>query len=252
MGALHEGHLALIRAARAENDLVVVSIFVNPTQFNAAEDLKKYPRDLARDLALAEGAGADLVFAPGGGRDVPARGFHLGGRGGSDRRPVRRRAPGPLPGRLHGGQPSSSTSWGRTAPTSARRMRSNWPSSRGWSATSTCALQIVPCPTVREADGLAMSSRNVRLSPEARAQAPVLYRALTAARVAVENGERDAERLKAGICATLADADLATVDYVEIVDAETLEPVSVIDRPCLIALAVLFGRVRLIDNVTLR
>ena len=111
-------------------------------------------------------------------------------------------------------------------------------------------VEIVPCPTVREPDGLAMSSRNVRLSPEARAQAPVLYRALTAARVAIENGERDAERLKAGICAALADADLATVDYVEIVDAETLEPVSIIDRPCLIALAVFFGGVRLIDNIT--
>ena len=113
-------------------------------------------------------------------------------------------------------------------------------------------VEIVSCPTVREPDGLAMSSRNVRLSPAERAQAPVLYRALTAARVAVENGERDAERLKADICAELADADLAKIDYVEIVDSETLRPVAFINRPCLIALAVFFGQVRLIDNVTVR
>jgi pantoate--beta-alanine ligase len=97
-----------------------------------------------------------------------------------------------------------------------------------------------------------MSSRNARLTPEARAQAPVLHRALTAARVAVENGERDTERLKADICAALADADLATIDYVEIVDAETLEPVPAIDGAALIAVAVFFGAVRLIDNVTVR
>ena len=110
-------------------------------------------------------------------------------------------------------------------------------------------LEIVTCPTVREPDGLAMSSRNVRLSPAERAQAPVLYRALTAARVAIENGEREAERLRAGICAALADADLAKIDYLEIVDMEGLERVALVDRPCLIAVAVFFGDVRLIDNI---
>ena len=113
-------------------------------------------------------------------------------------------------------------------------------------------LEIVPCPTIREPDGLAMSSRNVRLSPTERAQASVLYRALAAARVAIEKGERDAERLKAGIRAVLADADLAKVEYVEIADSETLRPVAVVDRPVLVAGAVFFGAVRLIDNVTAR
>jgi pantoate--beta-alanine ligase len=249
MGALHEGHLALVRAARAENDLVVVSIFVNPTQFNAAEDLKKYPRDLARDLALAEGAGADLLFAPpaeemylpGASTWVDVEGLTAGLCGAA--RPGHFRGVCTVvtklfnivgPDRAYFGEKDAQQLAVITRMVRDLDMR----------------VEIVRCPTVREPDGLAMSSRNVRLSPEARGQAPVLYKALTAARVAIENGERDAGRLKAGICATLAAAALATVDYVEIVDSETLEAVSIIDRPCLVALAVLFGGVRLIDNFT--
>ncbi len=111
-------------------------------------------------------------------------------------------------------------------------------------------VRIVPCPTVREPDGLALSSRNVRLSPEERAQAPVLYRALSAAVTLVENGERDARRLRDEICALVAEADLAKIDYVEIVDTDDLAPVDVVAGTCLIALAVWFGETRLIDNIT--
>ena len=200
MGALHEGHLALIRAARAQNDVVVVSIFVNPTQFNAGEDLEKYPRDLARDLALAEGAGADLAFAPrrprctcpGLSTWVDVEGLTKGSAG--------RRRPGHFRGvctvvtklfNICRPRPRLFRREGRAA---TGRHQADGP-------RPGHARGDRPCPTVREPDGLAMSSRNVRLTPEARAQAPVLYRALTAARTAIENGERDAERLKAGICA---------------------------------------------------
>jgi pantoate--beta-alanine ligase len=248
MGALHEGHLSLIRAARERDDVVVVSIFVNPTQFNATEDLKKYPRDLGRDLALAEGAGADMVFAPTDAEMYPGEfstwvdveGLSEGLCGGA--RPGHFRGVCTVVTKLFNIVGPHRTYFGeKDAQQLAviKRMVRDL----------DMRLEIVPCPTVREPDGLAMSSRNVRLSPAERAQAPVLYRALTAARVAIENGERDAERLKAGLCESLADADLAKIDYVEIVDSQTLRPVVFVNRPSLIAVAVFFGDVRLIDNV---
>jgi pantoate--beta-alanine ligase len=249
MGALHDGHLALIRAARDRDDVVVVSIFVNPTQFNAGQDLKKYPRDLPRDLALAEGAGADLVFAP------PAAELYLPGA--STWVDVEGLTEGlcgaARPGHFRGVCTVVTKLLNIVGPRRAyfgEKDAQQLAVIRRMVRDLDMRVEIVACPTVREADGLAMSSRNVRLTPQARAQAPVLYRSLTAARVALENGERDVERLKADICAALADADLAQIDYVEIVDAETLHPVTVVDRPCLVALAVFFGAVRLIDNVT--
>jgi len=249
MGALHEGHLALIRAARERDDVVVVSIFVNPTQFNASEDLQKYPRDLARDLALAEGAGADLVFAP------PAGEMYLPGA--STWVDVEGLTEGlcgaARPGHFRGVCTVVTKLFNIVGPHRAyfgEKDAQQLAVIKRMVRDLDMRVEIVPCATVREPDGLAMSSRNVRLSPAERAQAPVLYRALTAARLAIENGERDAERPKADICAALADADLATIDYVEIVDADSLEPVTTVDRPCLIALAVFFGDVRLIDNIT--
>jgi pantoate--beta-alanine ligase len=251
MGALHEGHLALVRTARERDDVVVVSIFVNPTQFDASEDLQNYPRDLARDLALAEAAGADLVFAPpaaemylpGASTWVDVEGLTSGLCGAA--RPGHFRGVCTVVTKLLNIVGPHRAYFGETDAQQLaviKRMVRDL----------DMRVEIVPCPAVREPDGLAMSSRNVRLSPEARAQAPVLYRALTAARVAIENGDRDAERLKADICAGLAAADLAKIDYMEIVDSETLRPVAFINRPCLIALAVFFGQVRLIDNVTVR
>ena len=249
MGALHEGHLALIRAARERDDVVVVSIFVNPTQFNASEDLKKYPRDLARDLALAEGAGADLVFAPpaaemylpGASTWVDVEGLTAGLCGAA------------RPGHFRGVCTVVTKLFNIVGPHRAyfgEKDAQQLAVIKRMVRDLDMRVEIVPCPTVREPDGLAISSRNVRLSPEARAQAPVLYRALSAARVAIENGERDVERLKADISAVLADADLVTIDYVEIVDADSLEAVPTITERCLIAVAVFFGTVRLIDNIT--
>jgi len=251
MGALHEGHLALVRTSRARDDIVVVSIFVNPTQFNASLDLKKYPRDLGADLALAEQAGADLVFAPseaemylpGASTWVEVEGLTAGLCGAG------------RPGHFRGVCTVVTKLFNIVGPDRAyfgEKDAQQLAVVKRMIRDLDMRLEIVPCSTVREADGLAMSSRNVRLTPEARVQAPVLYRALTAARVAVENGERDAERLKQGIFAQLADADLAEIEYVDIVDADSLEPVALVDRPVLIAVAVFFGRVRLIDNVSVR
>jgi pantoate--beta-alanine ligase len=248
MGALHEGHLSLIRAARAQNDVVVVSIFVNPKQFNANEDLEEYPRDLERDVRLARSAGADLVFAPGVAEMYP-KGFA---------------AWVDVEGLTEGLCGAARPGHFRGVCTVVAKLFNICGPDRGYFGQKDAQqlavikkmvrdldmrLEIVACPTVRESDGLAMSSRNVRLSPAERAQAPMLYRALTATRTAVENGERDAGRVKAGICADLADADLATIDYVAIVDAEDLTPVETIVGPCLVALAVFFGTVRLIDNI---
>ena len=251
MGALHQGHLSLIRAARERDDVVVVSIFVNPTQFNASEDLKKYPRDLGRDLALAEGAGADIVFAPTDAEMyqgefstwVDVEGLSEGLCGGA------------RPGHFRGVCTVVTKLFNIVGPHRAylgEKDAQQLAVIKRMVRDLDMRLEIVPCPTVREPDGLAMSSRNMRLSPAERTQAAVLYRALTAARVAIENGERDAGRLKAGICAALADADLAKIDYVEIVDVDSLESVSIVDRTCSIALAVFFGQVRLIDNITVR
>jgi pantoate--beta-alanine ligase len=251
MGALHEGHLSLIRAARAGSDVVVVSIFVNPTQFNVSEDLKKYPRDLARDLELAAGAGADIVFAPldsemyplGFSTWVDVEGLSEGLCGGA------------RPGHFRGVCTVVTKLLNIVGPDRAyfgEKDAQQLAVIRRMARDLDMRLQVVPCPTVREPDGQAMSSRNVRLTPEARAQAPIIYRALTAARTSIENGERDAEGVKAVIRAALADADLAEIDYVEIVDADDLAPVAAIAGACLIAVAAFFGAVRLIDNVTVK
>ena len=248
MGALHEGHLSLIRAARAENDLVVVSVFVNPTQFGPSEDLKKYPRDLERDRALCAEAGADLIFSPEVGEMYPeafstwveVEGLTAGLCGRS--RPGHFRGVCTVvtklfnvcqPDRAYFGEKDAQQLAVITRMTRDLDMR----------------VQIVPCPTVRESDGLAMSSRNARLTAEHRAQAPVLYRALCAARDLVSGGERDVAALDRAIREILAQAPAGLVDYVEIVDTDTLAPVATIARTCLIALAVKFGDVRLIDNI---
>jgi pantoate--beta-alanine ligase len=248
MGALHEGHLSLIRAARAENDLVVVSIFVNPTQFGPSEDLDRYPRDIERDRALCADAGADLIFSPAAGEmypeafstwvDVEGLTAGLCGRA----RPGHFRGVCTVvtkllnicqPDRAYFGEKDV-----QQLAVVARMVRD-----------LNMRVQVVPCPTVREADSLALSSRNERLTTEARAQAPALYRALTAARDLVSDGERDAAALDRAIRTVLAEAPLGEIDYIEIVRADDLTSVSTIAGTCLIALAVRFGDVRLIDNI---
>jgi pantoate--beta-alanine ligase len=251
MGALHEGHLSLIRKARGENAFVVVSIFVNPTQFGAGEDLETYPRDLDRDLSLARDAGADLVFSPSAPEMYP-RGFSTWieveglteGLCGASR-----------PGHFRGVCTVVTKLIEICGPDRAyfgEKDAQQLAVIRRMARDLDLPVEIVPCPTVRESDGLALSSRNVRLSREERAQAPVLYRALSTALTLVENGERDAARLRDEICAVIGEAALAKIDYVEIVDADELASVDEIEGRCLIALAVWFGETRLIDNVTVR
>lgn len=249
MGALHEGHLSLIRRARTENDRVVVSVFVNPTQFGPQEDLALYPRDLQTDVALAAEAGADLVFAP------PVEQMYRPGH--ATWVEVERLGEGlcgaSRPGHFRGVCTVVTKLFNIVGPDRAyfgEKDAQQLAVIRRMVRDLDMRLEVVACPTVREPDGLAMSSRNVRLSPEARAQAPVLYQALAAARMAAEAGERDTEHLKTDIYEALAEADLVATDYVEIVDAKTLEPLREIDRPALIALAVVMGDVRLIDSVT--
>ncbi|OFW55897.1 MAG: pantoate--beta-alanine ligase [Actinobacteria bacterium RBG_16_64_13] len=248
MGALHEGHLSLIRAARAENDVVVVSIFVNPTQFGPNEDLKHYPRDLAGDRALSAEAGADVIFNPPEEEMYPGtfstwvevEGLTDGLCGRS--RPGHFRGMCTVVTKLFNiCQPDRAYFGEKDAQQLAviARMARNL----------DMAVQIVPCPTVREPDGLAMSSRNARLAPEQRAQAPALYEALNAARVLVGAGQRSTAVLDRAMRSILAEASLGEIDYLEIVGADDLVPVPTIAGECLIAMAVRFGPVRLIDNI---
>ncbi len=250
MGALHEGHLSLVRAARAQNDVVVVSIFVNPTQFGPEEDFERYPRDLDGDGALCAAAGADLIFCPPAEEmypepfstwvDVEDLTDGLCGRS--------------RPGHFRGVCTVVSKLFNICGPDRAyfgekdvqqlavvTRMARNL----------DFPVEIIACPTVREADGLALSSRNARLSPDERAQAPVLYRALTAAGERVRAGERDAATLDRSIREVLKEAPLAVVDYVEIVGADNLRPVARLSGEVVMALAVRFGETRLIDNLRL-
>ena len=247
MGALHEGHLSLVGRARSENDLVLASIFVNPTQFGPSEDLEKYPRDLARDLALAEEAGVDMVFTPEPDEMYPA-GFctwidveTIGERLCGASRPRHFRGVATVvaklldicrPDRAYFGMKDAQQL------VVIRRMV----------ADLNMSVEIVGCPTVREPDGLAMSSRNAYLTPEERAQAPALFRALKAAEGAVAGGVREATALKRLMEECLAGATLADIEYVEIVGFHDLRPLDPVEGQCLIALAVRFGETRLIDN----
>jgi len=248
MGALHEGHLSLIRQARQENDYVVVSIFVNPTQFGPREDLATYPRDLEGDLRLAEEAGADLVFSPdpvdmyppsfATWVDVELLTKGLCGRS--------------RPGHFRGVCTVVTKLFNICRPERAyfgEKDAQQLAVIRRMARDLDMPVAVVPCPTVREADGLALSSRNTRLGAEERAQAPVLYAALREAEGRVRQGERNVTVLRDAMVAVLATAPLAEVDYLEIVDAVDLTPRDRISGECLIALAVRFGGTRLIDNL---
>jgi pantoate--beta-alanine ligase len=248
MGALHEGHLSLIRTARTVDDVVVVSIFVNPTQFGPNEDLQCYPRDLEKDAELCAEAGVDLIFSPGVTEMYPqpystwveVEGLTAGLCGHS------------RPGHFRGVCTVVSKLFNICGPDRAyfgEKDAQQLAVITRMVRDLNFRVQIVPCPTVREADGLAISSRNIRLTPKERAQAPALYRALFAARERVEEGEREAAALEGHIRSVLAEAPLAEVEYVEIVNAEDLSPVTTIEGECLIALAVHFGETRLIDNI---
>lgn len=249
MGYLHEGHLSLVRRARAECQHVVVSIFVNPTQFGPHEDYQRYPRDEARDLALLEREGADLVFVPSAEEMYP-RGFCTWVE-------VR----GPLTERLEG---ASRPGHFRGVATVVLKLFNLVQPHRAYFGEKDAQqlrvvqrmvsdldvpVEIVPCPTVREPDGLAMSSRNVYLSAQERGQALALYRCLELARrLIVDEGMRDAAAVRGHLEEFLGRAPGVQLDYVSLSHPDTLEEVERIDGPVLVLLAARVGPARLIDN----
>ncbi|HDI45964.1 MAG TPA: pantoate--beta-alanine ligase [Candidatus Omnitrophica bacterium] len=251
MGYLHEGHLSLARYARGENDIVVISIFVNPTQFGPREDYRRYPRDLKRDLRLAREEGVDIVFYPSVEEMYPTKyrtyveveelSRVLCGKS----RPGHFRGVTTVCAKLFNIVMPDVAYFGQKDAQQAiiikRMVRDlNFP------------LKIKVLPIVREKDGLALSSRNVYLSSEERKEATVLYRSLKIAEQMVKEGVKDSWKIKRRVRNMISRKKTAKIDYVEIVSLEDLEPVTVIDKPALLALAVWFGKARLIDNTILK
>ena len=251
MGALHEGHLALVRAARKACDVVAVSIFVNPTQFGPNEDLARYPRTFDADCALLEAAGVDLVFAPSAPEMYPDGGLRTSVEvpGISDRLDGQSR-----PGHFRGVATVVSKLFHIVAPDRAyfgQKDAAQVAVLEAMVRDLDFGIEMVICPTVREADGLAMSSRNRYLTPGQRTEARALSRALRCAQHAVLQGETDAEGLKIRLHHYLTDAPNLRLDYVEAVDRRTLLPQSKVGEETLLAVAGWLGETRLIDNLPL-
>jgi pantoate--beta-alanine ligase len=248
MGALHAGHASLIEAARADDGFVVVSVFVNPTQFGPHEDLTRYPRPFEQDLALCGELGVDLVFAP-----APATMYPPGFRtwvevtglqdvleGAS--RPGHFRGVATVVLKLFNLVQPDRAYFGQKDAQQARVIRQ-------LAHDLNVPVEVIVLPTVREPDGLALSSRNKYLDADQRRRAVVLSRALAEARGQVAAGERDADALRALLTERVAATPGAVLDYAAVVDADTLAPVARLSGPALLALAVRFGATRLIDNV---
>jgi pantoate--beta-alanine ligase len=247
MGALHEGHASLIRRAHAENATVLVTIFVNPLQFNETSDFEAYPRDEAADVRVCGAAGADLLLIPPV-EEIYHPGFETSVRVGALTQPLEGAA---RPGHFEGVTTVVAILLGLAGADRAyfgQKDAQQLLVIRRMAADLGVATEIVACPIVREPDGLALSSRNVRLTPQQRAAAPVLRRALSAARARYDAGERDAEILRAAMRMTLAAEPLAAPEYVSCADSATLRELERVDGPTLLSMAVRFGAVRLIDN----
>jgi pantoate--beta-alanine ligase len=248
MGFFHEGHLSLMRAARSDCGFVVVSIFVNPAQFGPDEDLAAYPRDLDRDLELAAAAGVDLVFIPGREEIYPAGydtfvepGKAAQGLCGQNR-----------PGHFRGVATVVAKLFNIVRPNRAYFGQKDAQQAavvKRLAADLDFGIQVRICPTVREPDGLAMSSRNLYLTGEERAQALVLFQALNAAGEAVARGETDATSIRRIMRRTIGQNFLVELEYARVVDPETMEPIAVVDREALAAVAARVGKARLIDNL---
>lgn len=248
MGYLHEGHLSLVRLARAANDRVAASIYVNPTQFAPTEDLASYPRDLARDLALLRAEGVDLVFAPDDATIYPP-GFQTAVIVSGVTKPLEGAS---RPTHFQGVTTVVAKLLNIVAPNRVyfgQKDAQQVVVVRRMILDLNIPVEMVVGPIVREPDGLAMSSRNARLSPAQRAAAPVLYRALQEAYSALQAGERDGNTLRRRMAATIAAEPLASLDYVSVADPETLEELDHVASRALLSLAVRFGSVRLIDNL---
>ena len=248
MGALHKGHASLIEAARGQCDFVVVSIFVNPTQFGPGEDFEKYPRTLDADAGVCEKLGVDLTFAPSAKEMYPSEQLTW---------VEVEKLTEPLcgasrPGHFRGVATVCAKLFNIVQPDKAYFGQKDAQQAvviKRMVADSNMPLEIVVCPTVREADGVAMSSRNQYLSAEERKDAAYLYKSLQKCREMIEGGERRAERILSEMRSVLGRARGIKVEYVSIVDADTLGPVQRVEGPILAAAAVWIGSTRLIDNI---
>ena len=251
MGYLHEGHRSLIRAARASNATVVLTLFVNPTQFGPNEDFTRYPRDEARDLAICAAAGVDIVLAPAVEEIYPAGATTTVSVG-----PLSTVLEGAArPGHFDGVATVVTKLFAVTQPARAyfgQKDAQQLLVIRRLTEDLRLPVEIIGCPTVREADGLALSSRNVYLAPEERAQALALSRGLRAAAAAWADGVRDAATLREGVRREIEAQSLARIDYVSLADTATLAELDgPVPERALLSLAVRFGATRLIDNVVL-
>jgi pantoate--beta-alanine ligase len=247
MGWLHEGHRALMRRARDENATTVATIFVNPRQFDEASDYTRYPRSEAHDIAICESEGVDIVFAPGV-EEIYPPGFDTTVSVGAVSQPLEGAA---RPGHFDGVATVVAILFDLVGADRAyfgQKDAQQVMVIRQMARDLAIGTEVVSCPTVREPDGLALSSRNVHLSREQRAAATVLRRALLAARDAWASGDRSGDALRGRMRDVLATEPLADVDYVSVADMGTLEELETVDRPALASMAVRFGETRLIDN----
>ncbi len=250
MGYLHQGHLSLVRYARVENRSLVVSIFVNPTQFGPSEDFERYPRDTECDLALLENERVDIVFMPSAAEMYPPR-FnswvevsHVTERLEGASRPGHFKGVTTVVCKLFNILQPNVAYFGQKDAQQALVIKK-------MVAELNMDLKIVTLPTVRESDGLAMSSRNTYLNPKERQAALVLHQALNLAQKLFSEGERDASRLRREMLSLIGKEPLAKPDYVSVADTETLEELDTLTLPALVSLAVKIGKTRLIDNVML-
>jgi pantoate--beta-alanine ligase len=250
MGYLHQGHLALVKQARDENSAVVVSIFINPAQFGPTEDFKTYPRNTERDLAMLRKERTDIVFMPPAEEMYP-EGFsswieveNVTDRLEGSCRPGHFKGVATVVAKLFNIVEPSRAYFGQKDAQQALVIKK-------MVADLNMNLEVIVAPTVRESDGLAMSSRNVNLNPQERQAATVLFKALTLARNLWGKGERNAKHMCQEMTSLISKEPLAKIEYVSIADAETLEELTEIDKPALASLAVRIGKTRLIDNMLL-
>ena len=245
MGALHAGHRTLLDRARSDSSTLAATIFVNPTQFGPAEDFSEYPRDRERDLAMMEETGVDLLFTPST-EEIYPDGFDTS----IDVGRIAKRLEGEhRPGHFLGVATVVCKLLSIARPDRAYFGRKDAQQSlviKRLNVDLNLGAEIVVCPTVREPDGLALSSRNKYLSPSEREAATVLFRSL---KLAEDIGTSDADEIRSRMRSLIADESLANVEYVSVADAETLEELEVVDRPALVSVAVNIGETRLIDNI---
>jgi len=250
MGFLHEGHLTLVRRAKRKNDVAVVSIFVNPTQFGPSEDFALYPRDTERDLAVLEKEGVDIVFMPKPNEIYPdgyntwVETFGITDQLEGKKRPGHFKGVTTIVNKLFNIVLPHKAYFGQKDAQQLRVIQK-------MVKDLDMQVRIVPVPTVREKDGLAMSSRNTYLNDKERQAALILYKALSVAEEMYMRGEHDAGRIKVKMTGLINKEPLAKIDYISIANSDTLEELTYIDHPALVSMAVKIGKTRLIDNRTI-